>query len=70
MMMNVGYDSTVQKFLVENDKLREYDLSQKVEGLLSIARNMNTDILDIIVIGPSKHSYFISGKNENMLLIL
>ncbi|MEK3768631.1 histidine kinase [Paenibacillus sp. FSL R5-0887] len=64
MMMNVGYDSTVQKFLVENDKLRVYDLSQKVEGLLSIARNMNTDILDIIVIGSSNTRISLAGRTK------
>ncbi len=64
MMMNVGYDSTVQKFLLEKDKLRVYDLSQKVEGLLSVARNMNTDILDIIVIGSSNTRVSIAGRTK------
>ncbi|GIP54346.1 sensor histidine kinase [Paenibacillus vini] len=64
MMMNVGYDSTVQKFLLEKDKLRVYDLSQKVEGLLSIARNMNTDILDIVVTGSSNTRVSIAGRTK------
>lgn len=64
MMMNVGYDSTVQKFLLEQDKLRVYDLSQKVEGLLSIARNMNTDILDMVVIGRSNTRVSIAGRTK------
>lgn len=63
-MMNAGYDTTVQQFLVENDKLRSYDLSQKVEGLLSIARNMNTDILDIIVIGRSNSRVSLAGRTK------
>jgi len=64
MMMNLGYDSTVQKFLIEQDKLRVYDLSQKVEGLLSIARNMNTDILDIVVISQSNYQISLAGRSR------
>lgn len=64
MMMNLGYDSTVQKFLIEKDKLRNYDLSQKVEGLLSIARNMNTDILDIVVISQSNYQISLAGRSR------
>jgi two-component system sensor histidine kinase YesM len=64
MMMNAGYDSTVQRFLIESDKLRSYDLSQKVEGTLSIARNMNTDILDIIVMGRSNARISLAGRTK------
>ncbi|KUP22538.1 histidine kinase [Paenibacillus sp. DMB5] len=64
MMMNAGYDPTIQKFLIESDKLQSYDLSQKVEGTLSIARNMNTDILDIIVIGRSNTRISLAGRTK------
>ncbi|MCK8487947.1 histidine kinase [Paenibacillus sp. MBLB2552] len=64
MMMNVGYNPTVQQFLVEKDKLQSYYLSQKVEGLLSIARNMNTDVLDIIVVGQSNARISLAGRTK------
>lgn len=64
LMMNVGYNSTVQQFLIEKDKLQSYDLSQKVEGTLSIARNTNTDILDIIVIGRTNTRISLAGRTK------
>ncbi|MFC3803986.1 sensor histidine kinase [Cohnella sp. GCM10012308] len=66
LMMNLGYDGTLQKFLLETDKLKLYDLSQKVESLMSIARNTNQDILDIVAVGRSGSYTSLAGRTQHI----
>ncbi|MFX3635940.1 MAG: sensor histidine kinase [Candidatus Pristimantibacillus sp.] len=51
LMINLGYDTTVQNFLTESDKLTIYDYSKKVESLMSVVRSTDKNIVDIIIIG-------------------
>lgn len=65
LMMNLGYDTTLQKFLLETDKLKQYDLSQKVESLMGVVRNTNQDILDIVVVGRNQAYTSLAGKSKD-----
>ncbi|CAI6083741.1 sensor histidine kinase [Cohnella sp. JJ-181] len=66
LMMNLGYDTTLQKFLLESDKLKLYDLSQKVESLMSVVRNTNPDILDIVAIGRAGSYTSLAGRSQRV----
>lgn len=62
LMMNLGYDATVQKFLVENDNLTTYELSKKVESLMGVIKNTNKDILDIIIVSRTEKYTTLAGR--------
>lgn len=62
LMINLGYDTTVQKFLLESDKLKIYDFSKKVESLMGVVKSMNKDILDIVILGGPNIHASLDGK--------
>lgn len=64
LMMNLGYDTTVQTLLIETDKLKMYNLSKNVESLIGVVKNTNKDILDIAILGRLNTQTPFSGKNE------
>ncbi|GIP30134.1 hypothetical protein J23TS9_52640 [Paenibacillus sp. J23TS9] len=50
LMINLGYDATVQNLLAENDNLRIYELSKKVQSLMSVIKSTYPDIIDIAIV--------------------
>ncbi|RIX52377.1 sensor histidine kinase [Paenibacillus nanensis] len=62
IMINLGYDSTVQDFLAENDKLRTYELSKKVNSLMGVIKSTNPDITDIIIVNAAGKHTTLTGK--------
>ncbi|MWV47254.1 hypothetical protein GRF59_27030 [Paenibacillus sp. HJL G12] len=50
LMINLGYDATVQNLLSENDNLRIYELSKKVQSLMSVIKSTYPDIIDITIV--------------------
>ncbi|MGO4107676.1 sensor histidine kinase [Paenibacillus sp. YAF4_2] len=70
IMMNLGYDTTVQDFLAENDRLRNYELSKKVQSLMGVIKSTNSNIVDIIIVNDSgKHTSLHGqiGLAQNMM---
>ncbi|MFD0961738.1 sensor histidine kinase [Paenibacillus chungangensis] len=70
IMINLGYDTTVQDFLLEKDSLRIYELSKKVQSLMSVIKSTNPDIVDIIIINDAgKHASLQGsvGLAQNMM---
>lgn len=56
IMINLGYDITVQDFLAETDPLKIYELSKKIQSLMGVIKSTQPDIVDIIVVNDSgKH---------------
>ncbi len=51
LLTNVGYDQTVQDFMIETDPYSRMTLSQKATSILNIVKNVKTDLLDIQIIG-------------------
>lgn len=62
IMINLGYDTTVQDFLAENDNLRIYELSKKVQSLMGVIKSTNPDIVDIIIVNASGKHTSLYGK--------
>ncbi|MGN7360276.1 cache domain-containing sensor histidine kinase [Paenibacillus sp. SAF-054] len=60
LMINLGYDATVQNLLAESDNLRIYELSKKVQGLMSVIKSTYPNIIDIAIV--SNHGKLISMK--------
>lgn len=50
LMINLGYDATVQNLLAETDNLRIYEQSKKVQSLMSVIKSTYPDIIDIAII--------------------
>lgn len=66
LMMNLGYDTTVQTLLIETDKLKMYNLSKNVESLIGVVKNTNKDILDIAILGRLNTQTPFSGKMNDI----
>lgn len=64
LMINLGYDTTVQKFLVEKDKLKSYDLAKKAESLMGVVKNTNKEIVDILIVGSWNNHTSIAGRTK------
>ncbi|MGO4545997.1 sensor histidine kinase [Paenibacillus sp. 2TAB23] len=62
IMVNLGYDTTVQDFLAESDNLRTYELSKKVNSLMSVIKSTNPDIIDIIIVNAMGKYTSLNGK--------
>lgn len=62
LMINLAYDPTVQNFLIENEDLKLYELSKKIEGLMSVIKDANPDILDIAVVSNSGTTVYMKGS--------
>lgn len=62
IMINLGYDTTVQDFLAETDNLRTYELSKKVNSLMGVIKSTNPDITDIIIVNASGKHTTLTGK--------
>lgn len=62
IMVNLGYDTTVQDFLAENDNLLTYELSKKVQSLMGVIKSTNPDIVDIIIVNASGKHTSLNGK--------
>ncbi|MDQ8738002.1 sensor histidine kinase [Paenibacillus sp. LHD-38] len=62
VMINLGYDTTVQDFLAENDNLQTYELSKKVQSLMGVIKSTNPDIEDIIIVNASGKHTSLNGK--------
>ncbi|WP_211746215.1 sensor histidine kinase [Paenibacillus sp. Marseille-Q4541] len=61
LMAYVGYDNTIQDFLVEDDNYKTYQLSKKMNNLMSIIKNSNSDILNIIVVNRNNKYSYLKG---------
>ncbi|WP_214628959.1 sensor histidine kinase [Paenibacillus agaridevorans] len=62
IMINLGYDTTVQDFLAESDYLRTYELAQKVNSLMGVIKSTNPDIIDIIIVNAMGKHTSLTGK--------
>lgn len=62
LMVNLGYDATVQNFLAESDDLKVYELAKKVEGIMGVFKNTKSDILDISVVSNSGKVVSLKGS--------
>ncbi|OAB47917.1 sensor histidine kinase [Paenibacillus antarcticus] len=70
LLMNIGYDTTVQALLIESDKLEIYTLSKNVESLMGVIKNTNKDILDIAILGRLNTQTPFAGKMNNINTIM
>lgn len=61
LMVNLGYDATVQNFLAESDDLKIYELAKKVESVMGVIKNTNPDILDISVVSNTGKVVSLKG---------
>lgn len=61
LMVNLGYDATVQNFLAESDDLKIYELAKKVESVMGVIKNTNPDILDISVVSNTRKVVSLKG---------
>lgn len=61
LMANVGYETTIQDFLVEDDNYKTYQLSKKMNNLMSIIKNSNSDILNIIIVNRNNKYSYLKG---------
>lgn len=62
LIVSIGYDDTVQNFLIEEDEIKTYELSQKVDSILRVAKNTYDGILDIIIVNSHGKSTSIGGN--------
>ena len=62
ILTNLGYDTTVQEFLLQTDKQQMYEMSKKVHSLMSLVKNSNSDIIDIVIINEA-NKYLSLGGN-------
>lgn len=62
LMVNLGYDATVQNFLVENDNLKIYEVSKKIDSLMDVFKNTNSDILDISIVNNAGKVVSLKGS--------
>ncbi|WMT43133.1 hypothetical protein RE628_13195 [Paenibacillus sp. D2_2] len=51
LITNIAFNSDVQSFLIEEDKVQRFMLSKRVESLLINTRTLKEGILDILVVG-------------------
>jgi len=61
-LMNLGYDTTVQEFLLQSDRQQTYEISKKVQSLMSLVKNANPDIIDIVIINAADKSLSLLGN--------
>jgi len=61
-LMNLGYDTTVQEFLLQSDRQKTYEMSKKVQSLMSLVKNANPDIIDIVIINAADKSLSLLGN--------
>ncbi|WP_053373170.1 sensor histidine kinase [Paenibacillus sp. FJAT-27812] len=62
ILINLGYDTTVQDFLVESDSLRIYELSKKVQSLMGVIKSTNPDIVDVVIMNNSGKHTSLQGR--------
>ncbi|GGH36475.1 sensor histidine kinase [Paenibacillus segetis] len=70
LMMNLGYDTTVQALFIETDKLKMYNLSKNVESLIGVVKNTNKDILDIVILGRLNTKTPFVGKMNDINTVM
>ncbi|CAG7600365.1 hypothetical protein PAESOLCIP111_00389 [Paenibacillus solanacearum] len=64
MIPNIAYNEQVQEYLLEDDRLRQYEWYGKVEKLLVNLQSMKQGILGIVLIGEGTSSYNCIGCRE------
>ncbi|WP_422659981.1 cache domain-containing sensor histidine kinase [Paenibacillus sp. EC2-1] len=62
LMVNLGYDATVQNFLAESDNLKIYEISKKIDSLMDVFKNTNPDILDISIVNNAGKLISLKGS--------
>lgn len=62
LMVNLGYDATVQNFLAESDNLKIYEISKKIDSLMDVFKNTNPDILDISIVNNAGKVVSLKGS--------
>ncbi|MDQ6421861.1 sensor histidine kinase [Paenibacillus sp. LHD-117] len=61
LMMNIAFNSDVQSFLIEQDKVQTFMLSKRIDSLLINSRTLKEGILDIVIHGENGRWIDISG---------
>lgn len=62
ILTNLGYDATVQEFLLQTDRQETYEISKKVNSLMSLVKNSNSDIIDIVIINEANKYLSLNGN--------
>ncbi|MHA0857748.1 sensor histidine kinase [Paenibacillus sp. CMAA1364] len=68
LLMNLGYDTTIQALITEKDKLGIYHLSKNAQSLLGVVKSTNKDILDIVTAGYLNIETPLVGKMNDIHL--
>lgn len=63
LITNVGYDSTVQEFMLETDQYDKLVLNDKISSIMGIVKNVKSDLVDIEIIGQNKSKISLRGGN-------
>ena len=61
ILQNLSYNNTVQKFLMEQDKIARFNLGIDVSTMLINMQDMNSGILEILVKADSGNSLYLHG---------
>lgn len=64
IMPNIAYNELVQEYLLEEDRVKQFELYQKVEKLLVNLQSMNRAILDVVLTGQGTSSYHCVGCGD------
>lgn len=62
IMLNLGYDSTVQKFMVQNDPSLSYEMAKELDRKIISLKAGRKGIEDIVLIGTNGTRYSLQGS--------
>jgi two-component system, sensor histidine kinase YesM len=67
LITNVGYDSTVQDFMLETEQYNKLALNDKISSILDVVKNVKSDLIDIEIIGKNNSKISLRGGNPYVI---
>ncbi len=67
LITNVGYDRTVQDFMMETEQYNILDLNKKISSIMDIVKNVKSDLIDISIVGGNNSNISLRGGNPYVL---
>ncbi|WJH36655.1 hypothetical protein N6H14_13510 [Paenibacillus sp. CC-CFT747] len=64
ILPNIAYNEQVQEYLLEDDRLRQYEMYNKIEKLLVNLQSMKQGILGVVLVGRGTSSYNCVGCRD------
>lgn len=64
ILPNIAYNDLVQEYLLEEDRLKQYELNNKLEKLFVNLQSMKQGILGVVLLGEGISSYNCVGCRE------